>query len=63
MRATLAGGPFDETVRDVDDQPPDIILCTDKGDLTLEHVYRLRGVDQTGGERRAVYDYAPEAGP
>jgi hypothetical protein len=62
MRATLSGGPFDETVRDVDDQPPDVVLCTDRADPTLEHLYRLRRVERTGDAARAVYDYAPEAG-
>ena len=42
MEATLVGGPFDQTRRQVDEPPPDILLCTDPESPTLEHLYRLR---------------------
>ncbi len=61
MRAELIGGPFDRAPRDVEDDPPDVVLCTDPGDAKREHLYRLRGVEPVAGERRAVYDYAPQA--
>jgi hypothetical protein len=67
VRATLIGGPFHRVERDVEDDPPDVVLCTDDDDATLEHLYRLRGVEQSDEEeQRAVYEYAPEvahAGP
>ncbi len=60
MRATLIGGPFDETGRDVEDPPPDVVLCTDKTDPKREHLYRLRGVEPAGADGLAVYEHAPD---
>ncbi len=57
MLAKLIDGPFDATEREVEDPPPDVVLCTDAENPTLEHLYRLRGVEA----ERAVYAYAPEA--
>ncbi len=62
MRATLIGGPCHRAAREVDGPAPDVLLCTDSQDPTLEHLYRLRGVEGPDGEGLAVYEYAaPEA--
>jgi len=61
MRATLIGGPFDGTEREVEATPPDVLLCTDAEEPTLEHLYRLRGMEGDGEEALAVYEFAPEA--
>jgi hypothetical protein len=61
MRASLIGGPFDRAEREVESPPPDVVLCTDSASPTLEHLYRLRGVEPDGAEELAVYEFAPEA--